>query len=510
MNIKSFSIYLTFENYLQVLVLSIPVLLITGPFLPDLFLSLSALSFLIYLVLKKELNFINHKIFYLFLAFFSILVISSLLSDYPSKSLITSFGYFRFGIFLFVVSFLINKKENFIKKIYFVLIGIFIVLFLDAIFQKLTGSNIFGSAAPYGRVTSLFADDVKLGGYITKLTPLFIYVLVYLKFNRNFIFAIFFISLFLSFISGERTSFLMSLMFLGGYLVFSNISFKYKFLYLLVPFFLTFIIFLNEEIRHRFVISTFNQINITNEKPFFKTVKMEDGKLVVFHKDSTILPRIYHMYFRTTLKIFKDNTLFGSGPRTYQFKSKEEKYYTVSDHEGWKNYVIKHNQKIINELFEIHKNQIKEISKFEKYQKLKENITLIQDKEYINWLKGYGVDHIDFKERVKDKEWLKGWGYLDEELQGFTNISGANNHPHNTYLQLLSETGLLGFLFIILLWFFCIFKLFSKLELYYKCLLLGLIINLFPFMFSGNYFNGWLSILYFYPVGFLFKKNIKT
>ena len=129
MNIKSFSIYLTFENYLQVLVLSIPVLLITGPFLPDLFLSLSALSFLIYLVLKKELNFINHKIFYLFLAFFSILVISSLLSDYPSKSLITSFGYFRFGIFLFVVSFLINKKENFIKKIYFVLIGIFIVLF---------------------------------------------------------------------------------------------------------------------------------------------------------------------------------------------------------------------------------------------------------------------------------------------------------------------------------------------------------------------------------------------
>ncbi len=507
MNIKSISIHLTFENYLQLLVLSIPVLLITGPFLSDLALSLSALSFLLYLFLKKELNFINHKVFYLFFAFFSILVISSLLSDYISKSFITSFGYLRFGIFLFVVSFLVNKSESFIKKVYFVFIGIFIVLFLDSIFQKLTGSNIFGTSAPYGRTTSLFGDDIKLGGYIARITPLFIAVSVYLKSSRKFIFCIFFISLFLSFISGERTSFIMLLMFLTGYLMLSNVLLKLRFIYFLIPLVLIIITFANQEIRYRVLTSTVNQINLTNEKPFYKTVKMKDGTLVVFHKDSTILPRIYHMYFETTLKIFKDNTLFGTGPRTYQFKSEEEKYYTVSDHEGWKNYVIKHNKKIINELFEIHKDQIKEISKFEKYQKLKENISLMQDKEYINWLKGYGVDHIDFKERVKNKEWLKGWGYLEEELKGFTNISGANNHPHNTYLQLLSETGLLGFLFIIVLWFFCIFKLFSNLGLYYKCLLLGLIINLFPFMFTGNYFNGWLSILYFYPLGFLLKKN---
>ena len=184
MKIKNLSKFLVFENYLQALVLSIPVLLITGPFLPDLFLSLSAISFVTYLALREELNFLNHKVFYIFSIFFLILVISSLLSDYPRKSLITSIGYIRFGIFIFVVSFLINKKENFIKKLIFVLITIILILFFDSIFQKFTGSNIFDIAAPYGRITSLFGDDIKLGGYVTRIAPLLITLLVCLKFNR--------------------------------------------------------------------------------------------------------------------------------------------------------------------------------------------------------------------------------------------------------------------------------------------------------------------------------------
>jgi hypothetical protein len=494
-----------FENYLQILFLSIPALLITGPFLPDLFLSLSALSFVIYLALRKELNFLNHKVFYIFLIFFLILVISSLLSDYSSKSLITSIGYIRFGIFIFVVSFLINKKENFIKKLIFVLITILLILFFDSIFQKLTGSNIFGIAAPYGRTTSLFGDDIKLGGYVTRIAPLLITLLVYLKFNRGTIFLIFSISLFLTFISGERTSFLMLLMFLGGYLMFGNISLKLKFLYFIAPIVLIFVFLSNQEIRHRIFTSTLNQININNEKPFYKTIKRENGALVVLHRDSTLLPRVYHMYFETAVKIFKDNISFGSGPRTYPLKSKEEQYYTVSDHEGWQNYVKNFNKETMIKLSEIHKDQIIKISKFQKYKDLKKNQNLINNDEYRKWLKGHGIGHIDFNERIKDKYWLSGW-LLDEDLIGFTNISGVNNHPHNTYLQLLSETGFMGFLFVITIWLFCIFKLFTDIEFYYKCLLLGLIINLFPLMFSGNFFNGWLSILYFYPLGFLIKK----
>ena len=56
--------YFTFIDYLRFLVLAIPVLLITGSFLPDLFLSLSTLSFLSYLFVNKKLNYLNHKFFY--------------------------------------------------------------------------------------------------------------------------------------------------------------------------------------------------------------------------------------------------------------------------------------------------------------------------------------------------------------------------------------------------------------------------------------------------------------
>ena len=53
-------------------------------------------------------------------------------------------------------------------------------------------------------------------------------------------------------------------------------------------------------------------------------------------------------------------------------------------------------------------------------------------------------------------------GVLDEQQPGFTNISGANNHPHNTYLQLLSETGILGSLSVTSIWFLFVCKLFTN------------------------------------------------
>jgi hypothetical protein len=298
----------------------------------------------------------------------------------------------------------------------------------------------------------------------------------------------------------------MMVMFLFGYLVISNISYKIKFIFLLTPLILLFSISFNEEIKYRVLTSTANNINLTNEKPFYKTIKKEDGTLVVLHRDSTILPRIYHMYFETVIKIFKDNIFLGSGPRTYPLKIKEEKYFTVSDHEGWINYVEEFNQQTIRKLFKIHEEQIKKISKFKMYEDLKKNNHLINNKKYRDWLKTHRLEHINFEDRMKNKEWLSGW-LLGKDQKGFTKISGVNNHPHNTYLQLLSETGLLGFIFVITLFCFCIFKIFSISHLYYKCLILGLIINLFPFIFTGNFFNNWLSILYFYPLGFLLKKN---
>ena len=88
----------------------------------------------------------------------------------------------------------------------------------------------------------------------------------------------------------------------------------------------------------------------------------------------------------------------------------------------------------------------------------------------------------------------------------------CTTHPHNSYIQLLSETGLAGALTILLL--FIIFSFNSAKHIYLKlfknknmfnfpeiCLLSSMLITLWPFVTSGSFFNNYLSIIYFFPVG---------
>jgi O-antigen ligase len=91
----------------------------------------------------------------------------------------------------------------------------------------------------------------------------------------------------------------------------------------------------------------------------------------------------------------------------------------------------------------------------------------------------------------------------------------CTTHPHNSYLQLLSEAGVLGFLFIFSI-FFMISKLFfiriffrkknkvdlNKYQLVKYVSLIAIFINLWPLSPNGSFFNNWLSSMYYYPVGF--------
>lgn len=99
---------------------------------------------------------------------------------------------------------------------------------------------------------------------------------------------------------------------------------------------------------------------------------------------------------------------------------------------------------------------------------------------------------------------------------------GCSTHPHNTYIQLLAETGLIGASFILLIWVFTFIYLFYYLInikitygnyiVQYKLILIfGLFIVLFPFMPTGSFFNNHTNIYNYLLIGFListFNKNL--
>lgn len=100
-----------------------------------------------------------------------------------------------------------------------------------------------------------------------------------------------------------------------------------------------------------------------------------------------------------------------------------------------------------------------------------------------------------------------------EEYKSKNNKVICSTHPHNFYIQILAETGLAGFIFLIGLLIYLIYLILRHiiLRLFYKklslsnyqiCLLAGLLITIWPLNTNGNFFNNKLMIMYSLQMGF--------
>ena len=107
-----------------------------------------------------------------------------------------------------------------------------------------------------------------------------------------------------------------------------------------------------------------------------------------------------------------------------------------------------------------------------------------------NKILGVGVKN--FRIFCNDKKYEESW------------LSCAP-HPHNTYIQILSETGIIGFLFLITIFFYYCGYTLKHIILRFKgkhyfndfeiCILSAIAIYIWPFVPTGNIFNNWLNII---------------
>ena len=107
-----------------------------------------------------------------------------------------------------------NNKHIFLRFFFITYLVAILILFFDSIFQFYSGKSILGIAPSVeGRIGSIFGDELILGSYALKISPMFFISIFYLNISDIVKKKIFFIAYSMIFlfilISGDRAPLLL-------------------------------------------------------------------------------------------------------------------------------------------------------------------------------------------------------------------------------------------------------------------------------------------------------------
>ena len=329
-----------------------------------------------------------------------------------------------------------EKHEPSQKKILLYSIFSFVFLILiDGIFQFLTGVNFFGYEIVQNQISGIFGSELILGSFLIKILPILTWLLFNYEFdikkNQKKLIIFFSLSLICIFLTAERTSLGLVLIYFTLVLIFIK-PLKKIFSFSLIILFLFVFLVSNFQLgktdpANRIFIKTFNQftnqIYAQNEKPdeFLEQFNAKPLSKDLLKDNILIFSKDHTGHFKLAFNLFKENPIFGIGP--------------------------------------------------------------------------------------------KGFRHYCRKVEYDPDVGICSTHPHNFLVQITSETGLVGFFMYLYIILFIIFKFYkiwfidtsshiNKQSL--AIISIGLFINLFPFLPSGNFFNNWISIINYYFLGIYF------
>jgi O-antigen ligase len=311
------------QKYLSLAVYFLPIFLVTGPFLPDLLVSLSSIFFLFLTFKKKLFTYYKNIFFKIFVIFWIYITINSLFSVNILVSLKSSFFFLRFGVFSILIYYLISTNKKFLKFFSYVLFFTFAVVLIDSYIQFFFGSNILGMTSPNSnRLSSFFGEEMIVGSFLSRLLPLILALGIFLfekKIKKIGLISFWFIILadIIIFLSGERTSFFFLIVTNFLYILYVTKFKLYRFLALIISFIcIIFIVSSNKIVKER-------MINETIDSFFVKKIETE-----TVEKKITIFTSVHQSHYETALKMFYDKPFFGVGPNMFRYECSNTKYAT--------------------------------------------------------------------------------------------------------------------------------------------------------------------------------------
>ncbi len=477
---KNFNLRALFS--LEALILMLPILILSGPLLSDLLVSLFAIYLLFNLkkiLIDKELK----LLFYFFISFYVLINISALFSNFVNIS-INSVFYFRFFLFSFCLVLIIKNPNFFFRYLSIIIFSIFLILLIDSFFEFFYNVNLlnYDNNNP-NRISSLFKDELVLGSFTVRLLPVLLGSLVFsLSLNNKYkdfiVLLTLLVALSLIFLSGERTSLILFFIFFLYLFIFWNTKLILKLSFVFISF-LIFLFFISENFKQRFLLEPLVQLNLVSIKTLKEKNIVDETDFSypeINHKKVYLFSVHHQRHYIAAWKIFKDHIYLGAGPKSFRVACKEPKYrsHIFDEYEGHTN-VDAWSEKKLYGVYRYFDN--------EKQSQI--------DKTFAN-----------------SGSWSMGLIKLHHADQA------CSTHPHNTHVQILSELGFAGYLYLVIF-----ILLIIKISFNIKCSRLefkhskfkdssifflgGCFMNLWPIAPSGNFFNNWLSILYYLPVGLL-------
>jgi len=501
------------SNFFKLILFLFPFFLISGAFLPDLALSFLSLYFLFFLYKPENKYSSNNKIFYFFLIFYFYIIFNSFFSFNKIISFQSSVPYARMILFSFCLAYLLNNIKDLLKIILLALILSYIFLLADSVYQLITGFNITGHPATY-RISSFFGRKLVMGSFVSRTLPIALSIIFFIEIKYRELLKIFiiFITGVLVYLSAERLAFAYYLITLIFFII---LTYKKKNLYkiiLLISFVSLSLYLVKPSSYERIISHTIKQSKTTNFFGFSYR---------------------HELHFFTALNLYKDSKLVGHGLKSFRFLCENENYAPIkkiiNDNSNFSPIngvikILKHegNQRTFLILdTKIYSNYNEDFNILEK-DLIGKTLLKFNDKEYL-FIKSLGETKINegiyyysflgpiIKFDIKNNQLVSKGDYLGYSYEF---LNGCNTHPHNIYLEFLSELGIFGFLFLLTGFFFILFNafiaiknIFSKSKINYNCslffALLGIFVSIFPLFPSGSFFNNWLSAIFYFNFGFV-------